>query len=171
MSELVLLSNGVLFDKIQAHKLGLKHYAFSVIIVNENKEILIQRRSLTKYHSPGLWSNTCCSHPLNISSIDIIGKQACDRLIKELGIAISNLNYSRKIEYTLKCNELIENEIDFVFMGKYSGPIVINPHEVSDYRWESYENILRKINCNPEAFTTWFIYIMRMIQNQQLSLI
>ena len=125
----VLLTNGGFCDKMQAHKLGLQHYAYSIFIFDESGRLLLQQRALTKYHSGGLWSNTCCSHPLDVSDITTIKKQAIERLNEEMGIACDL--YSNTIfTYKAICGNLVENEIDYIFYSHTNAISKINSHEV-----------------------------------------
>ncbi|PVX59421.1 NUDIX domain-containing protein [Hallella colorans] len=99
MEDVVLLTNRNKFmEKIKAHKLVLKHYAFSIIIFNIENEMLLQQRALTKYHSGGLWSNACCGHPLSVDSIFHIKHQAIQRLFEELGFT-TDIHYQCTCEY------------------------------------------------------------------------
>ena len=102
-------------EKLEAHEKGLLHRALSVLIINTNKEILLQRRALGKYHSPGLWTNTCCSHPYPGEN----PTEAANRRLKEEMGMVADLEFAFKFQY--KCdfdNGLIEHELDHVFMGK-----------------------------------------------------
>ena len=115
-------------DKLDAHKKGLLHRAFSIFIFNDNNQILLQKRSDVKYHSAGLWSNTCCSHPYNDKPLV---EYANTRLIQEMGIQ-SNLKEFFSFIYRAEfSNGLIEFEYDHVFFGKYNSDPILNIDELS----------------------------------------
>jgi isopentenyl-diphosphate delta-isomerase len=139
-------------DKLSVHLEGILHRAFSVFIFNSKNELLLQQRSNIKYHSPGLWTNTCCSHPRpGENTLD-----ACiRRLNEEMGIsALLNFSFSfhYKFEFT---NGLIEHEFDHVYMGKTDLEPQLNLKEVQDWKYISISNLENEINLNPEKFTAW----------------
>ena len=150
-----------LMEKLFVHQNGLQHYAFSVFIFNSKHELLLQKRAEEKYHSAGLWSNTCCSHPLskNLSEISIAAQK---RLYKEMGIHC-NIKYSFNIEYNITCeNMLIENEIDFVFVGFTDATPSPDKNEVSDFKWASLEHLKHDaLKNNPEKYTQWFRVLLQ----------
>ena len=158
MEELVILVNksdveiGVM-EKIEAHIMGKLHRAISVFIFNNNGEMLLQRRALEKYHTAGLWSNSACSHPrINEKPIDSAERRA----FEEMGLNIK-LKFIFKFLYKVKLdNNLIENELDHVFIGTSDEKPNININEVCDFKYISeYElNLLIKKEC--ESFTPWF---------------
>lgn len=139
-------------EKMHVHRLGLMHRAFSIFVCrNTGKKIdvLMQQRAKEKYHSQGLWSNTCCGHPLKGEST----KAAAERRLKEeMGFSVSLksigcFHYKAFLE-----NNLIENEIDHVFFGEYNGePIIPNAEEVMDYKWIS----LKELDTSSDIFTVW----------------
>lgn len=140
-------------EKLEAHQKGLLHRAFSVFIFNSEGHLLLQQRALTKYHSPGLWTNSCCSHPR--PGEDIM-RAADRRLREELGFSVkltSVFDFVYKADFD---NGLTEYEFDHVLIGQYDG--VVQPHvdEVADFRFESIEEIERNIKLNPEMYTVWF---------------
>ncbi len=140
-------------DKLEAHRLGLLHRAFSVFIFNEEGQMLLQKRAATKYHGAGLWSNACCSHPYVNEPTE---KAALRRLQEELGFEtglkkIFHFTYKVSVE-----NGLTENEFDHVFVGRYSDEIKPNSEEVSDFAYLSLEEIKEKIQRDETKFTTWF---------------
>lgn len=137
-------------EKLKAHKDGLLHRAFSVFIFNKNKELLIQKRALDKYHSGGLWSNTCCSHPTN-GDILIDAKK---RLNEEMGIECELKELFRLI-YSARVGELIENEFDHVFIGIFDGNPNPDKKEVMDWRWIHQVELKREMNTYPMKFTPW----------------
>lgn len=142
-------------EKIKAHEQGLLHKAFSVFIFNDKGEMLLQQRALTKYHFGGLWSNSCCSHPrLNEADEDAAHR----RLIEELGFdtplkEVFKFIYRAQDEAT----QLIEHELDVVFIGLYNGNIhLFNPQEVAAVRWITIPQLFKELNEQPEQFTYWF---------------
>ena len=140
-------------DKMEAHQKGLIHRAFSIFIFNSRGEMLLQQRAFNKYHSAGLWSNSCCSHP---SPGEQTAEAAIRRLGEELGFEtalekIFDFVYQVSFE-----NGLIENEFDHVFVGRYDGPIRQNPDEVNDYVFKPIKQIKLELKDNPEIFTEWF---------------
>lgn len=148
-----------LVDKLLAHQKGWQHYAFSVFIFNSNNELLLQKRADNKYHSPNLWTNTCCSHPLS-ENIDNIEASAKRRLKEEMGF-ITALDFLFQFEYNVELdNNLIENEIDFVFIGKYNNNPIINKNEVSEYKWITIEKLLCDISLNEQNYTKWLKIIL-----------
>jgi len=145
-------------DKLDAHKKGLLHRAFSIFIFNDNNQILLQKRSDVKYHSAGLWSNTCCSHPYNDKPLV---EYANTRLIQEMGIQ-SNLKEFFSFIYRAKLsNGLIEFEYDHVFFGKYNSDPILNIDEASSFKWINFKQLQLEIEENPTKFTFWLKKIVK----------
>lgn len=140
-------------EKMEAHEKGLLHRAFSVFIFNDKGEMLLQQRALNKYHSPGLWTNTCCSHPRpNEKTIDAAKR----RLKEEMGID-SKLEFKSSFTYRTKFdNGLTEHEFDHVFVGYFNEEPKINSSEVNSYCWKSIEGIKSSIKQMPDIYTSWF---------------
>jgi isopentenyl-diphosphate delta-isomerase len=139
-------------EKMKAHKNGLLHRAFSIFIFNKKGELLLQRRALSKYHSGGLWTNTCCGHPQPKSNILEDGKK---RLSEEMGFdcelsEIFSFKYQAKLP-----NGLIENEFDHVLFGKYDSEPVLNPEEACDYKWITIDLLQTDMNNFPDKYTEW----------------
>lgn len=157
MNEVILVNErdeevGTL-DKMEAHHKGLLHRAFSVFIVNHKGEMLLQKRALGKYHSGGLWTNACCSHPIPGEEILDAAKR---RLKEELGFT---LPLNKVFEFIYKAdfeNGLTEHEYDHVFIGLYDGAIHPDPQEVSDYCYKSMADIRNSLSSHPGNFTEWF---------------
>lgn len=147
-----------LIDKLYAHQAGIKHYAYSVFIFNHKHELLLQQRALEKYHSGGLWSNTCCSHPLSYQPGDI-RSAAEQRLFIEMGINCP-VDYLFTLEYHQPCGELIENEVDLVFAGTTDTEPTIHKNEVADYKWMSLEQVITSVRNNPDDYTKWFAMLI-----------
>jgi len=148
--------------KLEAHEKACLHRAFSIFIFNSKGELLLQKRADNKYHSGGLWTNTCCSHPLP-------GQQTSDaariRLQMEMGMD-TPLEYILKFTYKSPYeNGLTEHEIDHIFIGCTDDIPLINKDEVSEYKYISLDDLTTDINLHPEKYTTWF----RIISKEFLS--
>jgi isopentenyl-diphosphate delta-isomerase len=144
-------------EKMEAHRKGVLHRAFSILIFNSKGELLLQKRSKEKYHSGGLWTNACCSHPTLGESIRDTARK---RLLHEMGIDLQpEFAYKFIYETTLDKN-LIEHELDHVFTGIFDGDPSINKQEVEDWRFMSIESIQADIKAHPEIYTAWFKLIM-----------
>jgi isopentenyl-diphosphate delta-isomerase len=140
-------------DKMEAHQKGLRHRAFSIFIFNSKGEMLLQKRAANKYHSAGLWSNACCSHP---SAGEETKEAALRRLNEELGFKTP---IQKIFDFTYKAdfeNGLKENEFDHVFVGEYESEIKMNPEEVEDYSFKSINEIQQELANNPSKYTAWF---------------
>lgn len=140
-------------EKMEAHRRGLLHRAFSVFIINNDGEMLLQRRALSKYHSPGLWTNACCSHP---SPGENLLDSAIRRLQAEMGfqcpLAVVN-SFTYKTEFD---NNLTEHEFDHVILGIFDGEIKPNPTEVAEFKWVSIAELEQDIALNKADYTFWF---------------
>jgi len=139
--------------KIEVHEKAILHRAFSIFIFNKKGEILLQKRAANKYHSAGLWTNTCCSHPR--PGEDTL-TAAHNRLQEEMGFTTE---LSKTFSFIYKApfdNGLTEHEYDHVFTGTYNGIVQPNPQEVSDYCYQSVEAIKSNIIMQPGNFTEWF---------------
>lgn len=140
-------------EKLEAHEQGLLHRAFSVFIFNSKGELLLQKRALGKYHSAGLWTNTCCSHPnYGEETEDAIHR----RLKEEMGMK-TDVDFKFKFTYKASLeNNLTEHEIDHVYFGFSDDNPLINLEEVSDWKYISMEEIQKEIGSHPEIYTSWF---------------
>lgn len=158
VEELVILVNPHdqkigLMEKQLAHEKGVLHRAFSVFIFNKKGELLLQQRALDKYHSPGLWTNTCCSHQRDGESNVEAGKR---RLFEEMGF-VTELEEKTSFIYKAPFdNGLTEHEYDHVLVGYYEDNPQINKSEVADWKWMSLEEVKNDMQVNPEAYTEWF---------------
>lgn len=144
-------------EKLEAHQKGILHRAFSILIFNSKGDLLLQKRAKSKYHSAGLWTNTCCSHPLPGESMEEATRR---KLKQEMGIDLQP-EFAYKFIYKAALeNNLIEHEYDHVFFAAFSGSPVINTDEVEDWRFEGIDSIRRSISINPELYTCWFRLIL-----------
>jgi len=142
-----------LMEKIEAHQKALLHRAFSVFVINDQKEIMLQQRAEHKYHSPLLWTNTCCSHQREGESNIEAGKR---RLREEMGLEVELKEVFSFIYKAPFDNGLTEHELDHVMIG-YSNQIPqINPDEVHDWKWISIEDLRVDMQKNPQHYTEWF---------------
>ncbi len=144
--------------KLEAHRSGLRHRALSVIVGDGRGRVLLHRRAFGKYHSAGLWTNTCCSHP---RPGERTSDAAVRRLGEEMGIVcpltlMFSMNYRADVS-----NGLIEDEIVHVFGGRFNGEPTPNPAEVSAWCWKSFADVEREIDEWPEIYTVWFRKIRR----------
>jgi isopentenyl-diphosphate delta-isomerase len=147
-------------EKIWTHQKGLLHRAFSIFIFNSKDELLIQKRALTKYHSGGLWTNTCCGHPR--AGEDLI-HAAHRRLREEMGFDCNIIEVFSFIYQVKFSNNLLENEYDHVFMGRYDGVPNPNPAEIDDWKW-IFENDLRDdLRQKNKSYTCWFLKIVNKV--------
>ena len=151
-----------LMPKLEAHQKGVLHRAFSVFILNQKGQLMLQRRALDKYHSPGLWTNTCCSHPRESESNIEAGVR---RLKEEMGFTtplkpMFSFIYKSKFD-----NGLTEHEFDHVLLGYYDKQPFINTIEVSEWKWMSLDKIIIEIKNKPEEFTVWFKIIFEKFYN------
>jgi isopentenyl-diphosphate delta-isomerase type 1 len=153
-------------EKIQAHRESLRHRAFSVFIFRDKPELqlLLQQRADGKYHSSGLWTNTCCSHPRPGEDILAGGQR---RLMEEMGFSVplKSLGWFHYIAHFP--NGLSENEIDHVLVGHLTeGEPLPNKDEVQDFRWVSLPDLKNEIEENPDRFTPWLALALAMINDK-----
>ena len=140
-------------EKMEAHEKGILHRAFSVFIFNDKNELMLQQRALSKYHSPGLWTNTCCSHPRE-------GEKTIDaahrRMMEEMGF---DCDFEEAFDFIYKSEVgqgLTEHELDHVFIGHNNEQPKINPDEVNDWKYMSMDSLRAEMKSNPEKYTVWF---------------
>ncbi|MEM6516755.1 MAG: isopentenyl-diphosphate Delta-isomerase [Bacteroidota bacterium] len=142
-----------LMPKMEAHEKAILHRAFSVFIFNDNNELMLQQRAAHKYHSPLLWTNTCCSHQREGESNIDAGRR---RLMEEMGF-VTDLRESVSFIYKAPFdNGLTEHEYDHVLIGQYSNEPNINPEEVASWKWMDLESVKDDISNNPSIYTEWF---------------
>jgi len=142
-----------LMPKMEAHEKALLHRAFSVFVFNDKNELMLQQRAAHKYHSPLLWTNTCCSHQRDGETNIEAGKR---RLQEEMGFVV---DLKESISFIYKApfdNGLTEHEYDHVLLGHYSGEPDINTDEVASWKWMSIDAVKNDILNQPEIYTAWF---------------
>ncbi len=142
-----------LMPKMEAHEKGLLHRAFSVFILNKAGELMLQQRALDKYHSPGLWTNTCCSHQRVGESNVEAGKR---RLLEEMGFETDLTDLVSFIYKAPFDNGLTEHEFDHVLIGYFEEAPVINPAEVASWKWMPIESVKVDLAKHPNLYTEWF---------------
>lgn len=139
--------------KQEAHEKALLHRAFSVFILNDKNEIMLQQRAAEKYHSPLLWANTCCSHQ-RVGETNIqAGKR---RLREEMGFEVELKDVFHFIYKAPFDNGLTEHEFDHVMVGYYNEDPVVNPEEVEAWKWMGIEAVKKDMEVNPQVYTAWF---------------
>ena len=146
-----------LMEKLEAHEKGLLHRAFSVLVFNSEGEMLLQRRAFGKYHSEGLWTNTCCSHPFPGEALIEAGKR---RLYEEMGFTCE---ISQAFSFIYKATldkGLTEYELDHVMIGFSDETPHLNLDEVSAFRWMSLKEISADVEFYPDYYTAWFRILM-----------
>ena len=142
-----------LMPKLEAHEKGVLHRAFSVFVLNSKNEIMLQQRAKQKYHSPSLWTNTCCSHQRDGETNIQAGSR---RLYEEMGF---KTNLKELFHFIYKApfdNGLTEHELDHVMIGYYDEQPIINPEEVENWKWMCIEDVKRDMLVHPDIYTVWF---------------
>lgn len=147
-----------LMEKIEAHEKALLHRAFSVFVFNDKKELMLQQRAAQKYHSPLLWTNTCCSHQREGETNLAAGKR---RLQEEMGFVCELKEVFSFIYKAPFDNGLTEHELDHVMVGDFNQQPNINKEEVASYKWMTLEVVKKDIESKPEIYTAWFKIIFK----------
>ncbi len=138
--------------KLKVHQDGLLHRAFSIFVVNEEGQLMLQKRAIEKYHSGGLWANTCCSHPLKGENKE---ETIHERLVEEMGFDCG-LEELFKFTYRAELdNDLVEYELDQVYIGHYEMDPVPNPAEVCDWKWIDIEFLKEDLENSPDKYVYW----------------
>lgn len=150
-------------EKMDVHRRGILHRAFSVLVYNSKKEMLLHRRAASKYHCPGLWSNACCSHPAPGNHLLAAGRR---RLKEEMGIDIPLKEAGVEFIYRARVGDLIEYEYDHLLYGSFDGSPIINPEEADDWKWMTFGDLRDDMKTNPETYTPWFRLIVSQGDNQ-----
>ena len=151
-----------LMPKMEAHQKAVLHRAFSVFVFNDKKELMLQQRALHKYHSPGLWTNTCCSHQRDGESNIEAGTR---RLQEEMGFTVpleESISFIYKAPFD---NGLTEHELDHILIGHSEQEPVINDEEVAAWNWMWLEDVKQDIVNRPELYTAWFKIIFDKFYN------
>ncbi|MBS0365164.1 MAG: isopentenyl-diphosphate Delta-isomerase [Proteobacteria bacterium] len=153
-------------DKLEAHRAGLRHLAVSVLLKNAQGQWLLQRRSSHKYHSPNLWANACCGHPMPGEPVVAAARR---RLREELGLACA-LRVLRTHPYRCPVEPgLIEHELVTVLIGDVSGDVIADPAEVAEVRFVDPQALLLEIKRSPETFAAWFCDYLRCFGPELLT--
>lgn len=139
--------------KMEAHEKAELHRAFSVFVLNDKGETMLQQRAAHKYHSPGLWTNTCCSHQRMGETNVEAGRR---RLMEEMGFETDLQDLFSFIYKAPFDNGLTEHELDHVLLGYHENPPEPNPEEVADWRWMDLEAVQADLRDHPERYTAWF---------------
>lgn len=168
MAEFILTVDGQdreagYMEKMEVHKKGVLHRAFSVMIFNHMGNVLLQKRAKKKYHSPGLWTNSCCSHQ---RAGETLAEAVSRRIREELGITCDcqeAFQFKYRVEFD---NGLVEHEIDHVFIGHYDGKVYPNEDEVEEICWIPLDKLRVAIDEHPEAFTYWLKILMKQPEMQ-----
>ena len=151
-----------LMPKMEAHEKAMLHRAFSVFIFNKDGQLMLQQRALSKYHSPGLWTNTCCSHQRDGETNIAAGKR---RLEEEMGFSVP---LEEKASFIYKApfdNGLTEHEFDHVMVGYFDGVPQINAEEVAAWKWMDLEAVKQDLEDRPHLYTAWFHIIFETFYN------
>lgn len=148
--------------KLEAHQKAILHRAFSVFILNSKNELMLQQRAFDKYHSPRLWTNTCCSHQKEGESNIEAGKR---RLQEEMGFVTPLKETTSFIYKAAFDNGLTEHELDHILVGHYNDNPNINPDEVADWKWMALEDVKADIASNSQNYTAWFKIIFDKFYN------
>jgi isopentenyl-diphosphate delta-isomerase len=152
-----------LMEKMEAHQKGLLHRAFSIFLFNGKGEMLLQRRAHSKYHSPGLWTNTCCSHPMQGETLEMAASR---RLKEEMGMTCTMTKAFDFIYRADLDNNLVEHEFDHVFFGTTNQVPNINADEVSDWKWMAVYDVYIDVQLNPVRYTEWFKIALPEVMSQ-----
>jgi isopentenyl-diphosphate delta-isomerase len=152
-------------EKIEAHRYGLLHRAVSVFIFNDRNDLLLQKRAIDKYHSPGKWTNTCCTHPSPGESPLIAAQR---RLNEEMGLVVTLTEAFTFLYQADVGNGLIENEFDHIFFGVSNQNPNPNPAEVSAWNWVTIEELKQELIRNPEEYSPWLLQCFDKVVNYKL---
>ena len=144
-------------EKLHAHVEGVLHRAFSVFVFNDRGELLLQQRHPAKYHSGGLWSNTCCSHPRPGEPVEVAAQR---RLQEEMGFVCPVRRLFGFVYRAEFAEGLVEHEYDHVFVGRFDGRPVPDAAEVADWRWIAPDALRQDVHAHPERYTYWFRLVL-----------
>jgi len=149
-------------EKLQAHREGRLHRAFSVFVLNGAGAILLQQRAESKYHSGGLWSNTCCGHP---RPGEAVVSAAARRLREEMGLDLA-LQAVGTFRYQARVGDLVEHEYDHVLVGRSEGPPRPDPAEVAAWRWVLPEELRADLAAHPERYSAWLLPALDVLERR-----
>ena len=153
-------------EKLEAHRDGKLHRAFSIFVFDSERRMLLQRRAINKYHSGGLWSNTCCGHPRPGETTEAAAER---RLAEEMNFDC-HLHEVFRFTYRAELADgLVEHELDHVFVGEYDGVPVPSPLEVEEWKWMSLDELRTEMTEKPENFTAWLKIAIGKKEWEQLS--
>ena len=152
-------------EKMEVHRQGQLHRCFSIFVFNSKGEMLMQKRASTKYHSGGLWTNTCCGHPVDGETTD---QAAHRRLKEEMGFDCTMTEKFTFIYHAELDHDLTEHEYDHVYVGQYDGPIHPNPEEADDYKWQKISDVESEMHRLPEHFTVWSKIALRELLSRNV---
>lgn len=155
-----------LAPKLNAHRSGELHRAFSVMLIDARDRLLLQRRAFAKYHSGGRWANTCCGHPRDGESVIEAAER---RLTEEMGIACGLTPAGSFIYRADVGNGLVEHELDHLLIGRFDGDPLPAQSEVVEWRWSSLEDVRRDLAEHPEIYTAWFPDALTALERWQAS--
>lgn len=152
-----------LMPKLEAHEKGLLHRAFSIFVFNSRGEWLLQKRAFEKYHTPGLWSNACCSHQVD-GEDEEMGLNR--RLKEEMGLNIDTFHKAFQFVYRAELdNDLIEHELDHVYFANSDDEPSPNPHEVCEWKYISPQDLREEVAKTPHMYTPWFKLLIDPVLN------
>lgn len=152
--------------KLEAHRLGLRHRAISACVLDRAGRMLLQRRAVGKYHSGGLWTNACCTHPRVGETVAAAARR---RLIEELGVDCP-LKFLARTHYRADVGDgLIEDEVVHLFVGAYEGAVTLDPAEVAAFDWVTQADLRTRIAAHPERYTYWFRHYMQHYADEMFS--
>ena len=154
-----------LMEKMRAHREAKLHRAFSVFLLNDKGEVLLQQRALNKYHCGGMWTNACCSHPRAGETLQAAVNR---RLQEEIGI-VCDTHWVYSFIYKADVGEgLFEHEFDHVFFGRFSGIPKPDENEVSDWAYITLEQLQKDMADNPDRYTPWFKIILAEVLDKNI---
>ncbi len=153
--------------KLETHEKGLLHRAFSILVFNPKGELMLQKRAVSKYHSGGLWTNTCCSHP---RVGEVLATATHRRLKEEMGFdcelkELIAFTYHANLDHGLKENELLH-----VYVGEYNSDPIVNPEEADDWKWTSLIELKRDVDEHPDNYTYWFKIMLKKMEENNIAI-